>query len=266
MKIQTLIKKFIIKNFIKSHYSIAKSYFFSFFISSAVIRNSNLIKARIIIVSDGKSPPREGITYDECLIETSLVVWDIQRVFNRQKTGEREGITIDFNDYGGPVPCVPQKSENGYYTAYLAFVSGEMLANLYERHKTRLLEMNVRVFLSQRVKVNQGIRDTIRNEPSMFGAYSNGITVYDDDLSTVDLDDGSLALSVVQDFQIVNGGQTTASLYHTRRTHKADLSETFVQMKVMVIHESAKPENMDCQTTNQMLLLHRSMQISIAKH
>jgi len=205
----------------------------------------DLIKARIIIVSDGKSPPREGITYDECLIETSLVVCDMQRVFNRQKAGEREGITIDFNDYGGPVPCVPQKSENGYYTAYLSFVSGEMLANLYEHHKTRLLEMNVRVFLSQRVKVNQGIRDTIRNDPSMFGAYSNGITVYADDISTVILDDGSLALSVVQDFQIVNGGQTTASLYHTRKTYKSDLSDTFVQMKVMVIHESAKPKSMD---------------------
>ena len=204
-----------------------------------------LTKARVIVISDGKAPPREGMIYEEGPIEASLVVWDIQRLFNRQKTGEREGITIDFNDYGGPVPCVTQKSENGYYTTYLAFVSGEMLADLYEHHKTRLLEMNVRVFLSQRVKVNQGIRDTIRNEPSMFGAYNNGITVYAEDLHTVELDNGSMALSVVEDFQIVNGGQTTASLYHTRKTHKADLSDTFVQMKVMVIHESAKPESMD---------------------
>ena len=52
---------------------------------------------------------------------------------------------------------VEYQSPNGFYTTYLAFVPGEVLADLYEYHKTRLLEMNVRVFLSQRVKVNQGM-------------------------------------------------------------------------------------------------------------
>jgi len=214
-----------------------------------------LTKLRIIVVTDGIAPQREGTTLDVCGIDTVVVVWDMNRVFNRRRSGEREGIIIDFADYGGAVPCVSSKSENGFYTTYLAFVSGAMLADLYEHHKTRLLEMNVRVFLSQRVSVNKGIRDTIRNEPGMFGAYNNGITVYAESLETTFLDDGSLALSIVDDFQIVNGGQTTASLYHTRKAYKSNLDDVFVQMKIMVIHESAKPEDMNESTRLSDLLV-----------
>lgn len=203
-----------------------------------------LTKIRIIVITDGVVPQREGYTLDICGIESDVIVWDINRVFNLKRSGARDGIKIDFADYGGAVPCVSSKSANGYYTSYLAFVSGKMLADLYEDHKTRLLEMNVRVFLSQRGTVNKEIRDTIRNEPEMFGAYNNGITVYADSLETTVLDNGSFALSIVNDFQIVNGGQTTASLYHTRNTYKSDLEDVFVQMKIMVIHESAKPKDM----------------------
>jgi hypothetical protein len=206
--------------------------------------HKDLTRVRIIVLSDGIAPQREGISSNFGDVEISVVIWDIQRVFSRAKSGTRVGIKIDFNDYGGAVPCVAQRSANGFYTTYLAFVTGEMLADLYDHHKTRLLEMNVRVFLSQRVKVNQGIRDTILNEPSMFGAYNNGITVYAEDLETTLLDDGRLALSRVHDFQIVNGGQSTASLYHTRRSMKCRLDDVFVQMKIMVIHEAAKPPQM----------------------
>ena len=200
-----------------------------------------LRQVRIIVISDGRAPLREGTVADVNGLTLSVVIWDIQRLYNRQKTGEREGIRIDFRDYGGAIPCVCQRSANGFYTTYLAFVSGEILADLYERHKTRLLEMNVRVFLSQRVQVNKGMRDTILNEPSMFAAYNNGITVYAENIETCEDEAGSLELRVVEDFQIVNGGQTTASLFHTRRSSKADLSAVAVQMKVMVIHEAAKP-------------------------
>ena len=79
----------------------------------------------------------------------------------------RKGITIDFNE-GGPINCVEQLSTSGKYTTYLGFVSGEILADLYSVHKTRLLEMNVRVFLQQRGGVNKGIRNTINNEQTCF--------------------------------------------------------------------------------------------------
>ena len=76
----------------------------------------------------------------------------------------------------------------------------------------------------------------------MFCAYNNGITVYAESIVCSKLTDGIFDLSVVEDFQIVNGGQTTASLYHTMKKDRADLSEISVQMKLMVIHENGDDE------------------------
>jgi len=205
-------------------------------------------KFRIIIVTDGIAPTRLGESIIEDGIEIDISLWDMRRLFNIQERGERKGIDIDFNDYGGPVPFVSEKAKNGYYTSYLGFLPGSLLADLYAKHKTRLLERNVRVFLSERVKVNKGISNTIQNEPSMMGAYNNGLTIYADELETKMMENGLEGISMIKDFQIVNGGQTTASLFHTRRKHKVDLEEVFLQMKVMVIHESAKPIELDVST------------------
>src|SRR5690606_32500953 len=103
-----------------------------------------------------------------------------------------------------------------------------------ERFGARLLEQNVRTFLQARGNVNQGIRATILNEPGMFFAYNNGITATAQSVET-GMTDSGLAITRVVDLQIVNGGQTTASLFHTRRRDKADLSRIFVQMKLSVI-------------------------------
>lgn len=68
----------------------------------------------------------------------------------------------------------------------------------------------------------------------MFFAYNNGITATAQDVETV-LTEGGLEIRRLTDLQIVNGGQTTASLFHTQRKHKADLANIFVQMKLSVI-------------------------------
>jgi len=202
-------------------------------------------KFRIILITDGIVPERSGENFIDDGIEIDISIWDMKRLFNTQEKGERKGINIDFNDYDGPISFVAENAQNGYYTSYLAFVPGSLLADLYERHKTRLLEMNVRVFLSDRPKVNKGIRDTILNEPAMMGAYNNGLTIYAEELETQKLENGFEGISIIKDFQIVNGGQTTASLFHTRRKFKSDLKDIFVQMKIMVVHESAKPTEME---------------------
>ncbi len=171
-------------------------------------------------------------------IEIISVVWDLNRILMFVKTGEREQITIDFEkDYSGPIPCIERKSSDDSYVTYLSFIPGAVLADLYRDWKIRLLERNVRVFLSQRPKVNRGIRDTIRSEPDMFCAYNNGITVYAQAVSLTDLPDHGRGITQVTGFQIVNGGQTTASLYHTREKDKADLSDIALQMKLMVIND-----------------------------
>ena len=106
-----------------------------------------------------------------------------------------------------------------------------MLAMLYKNYGTRLLESNVRAFLQQTGKINQGIRDTIRDEPYMFLPYNNGLATTAQEVKTEKLKNGQMVITGVKDFQIVNGGQTTASLFHTEKKYKADLSQVFVQMK-----------------------------------
>ena len=51
----------------------------------------------------------------------------------------------------------------------------------------------------------------------------------------------ALQITRIRDLQIVNGGQTTASLFHTKRRDKAALKDIFVQMKLSVI-DSAESE------------------------
>jgi hypothetical protein len=108
---------------------------------------------------------------------------------------------------------------------------------LYKEFSNELLESNVRAFLGQAGKFNKGIRDTIRTKPQMFLPYNNGITATAESIETKILDN-QLVITKLNDFQIVNGGQTTASLYHTQKKFKdADLSKIFVQMKLTVIKD-----------------------------
>ena len=204
----------------------------------------DIVSVRVILVTDGITKERHAVDDEVEGVAATKIVWDINRLRNFIETGERDEITIDFkNDYKSPVKCVESESPCGSYSSYLGFVPGEVLADLYGQWKTQMLERNVRVFLSQRVKVNQGIRDTIRKEPTLFCAYNNGITVYAKEVEMVKLPCGASAISRVKDFQIVNGGQTTASLYHTRNTYRdTDLSNISVQMKLFVIDDDANPE------------------------
>ena len=115
--------------------------------------------------------------------------------------------------------------------------TGEILAKLYKEYSNELLESNVRAFLGQAGKFNKGIRDTIRNKPQMFLPYNNGITATAENVETKMIDN-QLVITSLNDFQIVNGGQTTASLYHTQKKFKdVDLSKIFVQMKLTVIKD-----------------------------
>lgn len=192
---------------------------------------------KIVLVTDGITQKRPAGVDEIRGIEIIFTVWDIERTSHFYRTGEREKITVDFAEYcGGPLPCVVLKNETGSYSTYVGFIPGSALADMYARWGIKMLDMNVRVFLSARGNVNRGIRDTILKEPEMFCAYNNGITVFARSVEAVSLGCG-LGLARAEDFQIVNGGQTTASLYHSRKRDKADLEKIFVQMKLTVIHD-----------------------------
>ena len=167
--------------------------------------------------------------------QVTYSVWDIRRLHGFATAGAaREDMEIDLvRDFGGALPVLPAQHTAGQHESYLAVVPGEVLADIYDRWGARLLEQNVRVFLQARGKVNRGIRLTLENEPSMFFAYNNGITAT---AEAVDISDtgGQLLLRRLTNFQIVNGGQTTASV-HVARLRDVDISHTFVQMKLSVV-------------------------------
>lgn len=176
---------------------------------------------------------READDFDARSITYS--VWDIRRLHRHATTGHgREDIDVDFVEaFGGPLPILPAQHSDADHESYLAIIPGKILADIYDRWGPRLLEQNVRVFLQARGKVNKSIRVTLENEPSMFFAYNNGITATAEDVE-IDTLDGPLLLRSMKNFQIVNGGQTTASIHVAQRS-KVDISRTFVQMKLTVI-------------------------------
>lgn len=167
---------------------------------------------------------------------TSFHIWDISRLHRqRSSRSHKEALDLDFEAmFGTGISCLPAHLGTGAYQSYLVVMPGPILSTIYEKFGARLLEQNVRTFLQARAKVNQGIRTTIMTEPGMFFAYNNGITATAQGVETKRTIDG-LQITKITDLQIVNGGQTTASLFHTRRKDKADLTQIFVQMKLSVI-------------------------------
>lgn len=200
---------------------------------------------RICALTNGTVKPInfKNITISEA--EVSFSIWDIDRLYRCVMSGKmRETIEIDFQEkYNLTIPCI-ENSSSDKYSVYLAIISGELLAALYDEYRDRLLEKNVRSFLQVKGAVNKGIRDTLRDEPDMFLAYNNGISVTAEGVEIVRDENGKPSIKKIRDMQIVNGGQTTASIFNAKRDKKidADLSKVFVQMKISVI---SSPENMD---------------------
>ena len=169
-------------------------------------------------------------------IRATYHIWDMSR-FQRQRSsrGHKEPLTIDFLElFGHGISCLPANLGSGSYHSFLIVMPATILSALYDRYNARLLEQNVRTFLQARAQVNKGIRATILSEPHMFFAYNNGITATALSVET-EVTERGLQITRMIDLQIVNGGQTTASLFHTQRRDKADLSHIFVQMKLSVI-------------------------------
>ena len=109
--------------------------------------------------------------------KVELNVRSLRRFYDLYQSGrDKEPILIETSKYGiSGIPCIKaEMSGNLDYDAYLAIVPGEFLNKIYYEHGSRLLEGNVRAFLSNRGKINKGIRETIRKEPTKFFTYNNG--------------------------------------------------------------------------------------------
>lgn len=172
-------------------------------------------------------------------VPAEINIWDMERVFNvcTSKSGRQE-IEIDFTDYtSNGIPCLEASSASTEeYNSYLCIIPGKTLADIYDRYGSQLLEGNVRSFLSTKVAVNKKIRETILKAPANFFAFNNGVSAIAKDLKIRKNNLGQFIVGA-KDFQIINGGQTTASLSNARFKDKAKLDAIYVQMKLTEIDE-----------------------------
>jgi hypothetical protein len=204
-----------------------------------------ITRLRLYLVTDGVLSERirdwpEGQING---IPTEFHIWDIQRFHGAltSQTG-REALEIDFTTLvEGGVPCLQASLDQSSYSGYLCVIPGTALAAMYETYGSRLLEGNVRSFLGKTGKVNKSIRDTILHRPEMFFAFNNGIAATAAAVE-VEAAQGGPRLVRAKDLQIVNGGQTTASLAFSTRKDGADLSRIFIQMKLSVVSDAVSGE------------------------
>jgi len=181
-------------------------------------------------------------------IRVNYSIYDISRMkLIDESVNGKEPLIIDLGkDFQAEgIPVLPA-SKTDDYEAYLCNISGELLARMYNKYQSRLLEGNVRSFLQTKGKVNKGIRNTILNNPEMFFAYNNGIAATAESIDISQGKDG-LVITGFKSLQIVNGGQTTASLASAwendiKLNSRSQINRIFVPMKVSVVSQKSAEE------------------------
>src|SRR3569833_1204985 len=199
---------------------------------------TKLDQIRVYVLTDRQAKAKRFKPREISGKTVMLEVMDIERLYRHWSEGKpRDELTMDLKEIcGGALPCVNVRCEGSEYDYALTALPGEALRFIYERYGARLLEANVRSFLSVTGKVNRGIRDTLTSAPERFMAYNNGIVLVADEAEFGTASDGSPGLLWLKGMQIVNGGQTTASLYFTKKKNpEIDLRLVRVPAKIILL-------------------------------
>lgn len=202
---------------------------------------------QVILLTNKETVPEipENIRIDRAVVKFD--VWDLERVCQSiYQKKSHEDIVVRFqNKYKYPLKMIKVQSKNEIYDCYLGVIPGEILAEVYKDEGQRLIEKNVRSFLQATGKINKGIKKTLSDEPEMFMTYNNGISTTAKRIAVDEenSDDSFAVIKEIIDWQIVNGGQTTASIYSALQSG-VDISAVNVQMKLTVIRDQSKAEEM----------------------
>lgn len=201
--------------------------------------NTSIMRFKFYILSDSLLSKQVKSVAQEDFLErpVELNVWTIERFYQTFASNASEIIEFDTSEFGcDGIQCLKADLGNKVtYDAYMGIVPGEFLAKLYLKYGSKLLQGNIRAFLSVRGNVNKGIRRTIIDSPSNFFTYNNGIAIVARSVSFSP--DGSKIVHF-KDPQIINGGQTTASLANAiiRKEARYGMETIFVPMKLTVLN------------------------------
>jgi hypothetical protein len=197
-------------------------------------------------------PSRVG----ETTMHVSILDRDrLYAIAESRKSAETEDIVLDLSHedaagvlWGHPVTAV---GETGGWEVYVTAFTGPQLVRFYEQYKLKLVNENVRAFLQFAGATNKGIKKSIEEEPRRFISYNNGISIV---ASKVVGPDGEATdednrvelthLLTIEGAQIVNGGQTTAALYHASQDPllSQNIQDVRVFAKITVIPDAEEDE------------------------
>lgn len=197
-----------------------------------------LDQIRIYVLTDRQAKAKNFKAREVQGKTVKLEIMDIERLWRHWSEGKpRDELVVNFEEVsGGALPCVYVPGEMADYDYALTAIPGEALRFIYEKYGARLLEANVRSFLSATGKVNKGIGETLKKAPERFMAYNNGIVLVADEMHMGAAENGAPGILWLKGMQIVNGGQTTASLYFTKKKEpKTDISRVRVPAKIIVL-------------------------------
>ena len=175
----------------------------------------------------------------EILIQFKLV--DIPYLYQVSVSkGNADPLVVNFKDAFGKEIEALKAAEEQHFESYLCVIPAVGLANLYKKESSRLLEKNVRSFLNFKVEANKEMRETIRKYPEKFIAYNNGLTITGSSGDVVKIGDRNFIKSI-SDFQIVNGGQTTAGIYFSAKDG-LDISKINLMAKINIAKDVTQEE------------------------
>ena len=208
----------------------------------ATIRSSwhDLDRLRVFVITDGRTKTKRFSNKEVHHKNVAVEAMDMERLFRHTERKPREELALSLvQTIGRPLPCVHVPDPDADYEYALTAIPGQILRDLYLRFGSRLLEANVRTFLGARRAVNKGIVETLRREPEHFLAFNNGLVIVCDEAAFERTKDGSIGLSFLKGLQIVNGGQTTSSIYFASRDDRTiDLSHVMVPTKIVILKGS----------------------------
>jgi len=132
--------------------------------------------------------------------------------------------------------------KNKKYKSILCTVKGTTLRSLWEEHRARLFNYNIRGFLGDNA-INNKMKETLDNEPDKFYFYNNGISAICTELSPKLNEKGELIAFRCQNFSIINGAQTTTTI--GRYKNNQNLAEVRVLLKITKAEDYKKEKGLN---------------------
>lgn len=176
-------------------------------------------------------------------ISYALNIIDYSFLESKINSKDSDIYKLDFREKFDAELSAVKISSTKEFDIYMTAVSGSILAQLYSQDSVRLLESNVRSYLKKTSRVNKGIYATVKDAPEEFAAYNNGLATVATSGDIEKTTDQFYKIKSLNNWQIVNGGQTTATLHECRRDH-LDLDSIIVPCKITVLTNVDDPQEL----------------------